>query len=116
MCVLCVRAHASVPECDRIQPSGRGLTRTRQGFPARTSRIYFQVNQTVSAGGPLRPRAEKLGNKMAWGEVLGTQARLGGWLRSVEAEPLPWSGPAPWLAGREASGAELRGPGQCCMV
>lgn len=39
-----------VPERDRIQPSGKGLTRTRQGFPARTSRVYFQGNRRSVLG------------------------------------------------------------------
>lgn len=40
--LVCVRVRVCVPECDRIQPSGKGLTRTRQGSPARTSRVSFQ--------------------------------------------------------------------------
>lgn len=42
---VCVCACACV--CDRIQPPGKGLTRSRQGVLARTSSVYLQGNRSV---------------------------------------------------------------------
>lgn len=55
---VCVR----VRQCDRIQPSGKGLTRTRQGVSAGS--ISGELKHVV--GGSLRPTGKKLGCKCFW--------------------------------------------------
>lgn len=76
--------HVCVRQCDRIQPSGKGLTRTRQGVSAGS--ITGELKYLV--GGSLRPTDKKLGCKLLLGRVHGD--RLG----SGEAEGLGGRPPA----------------------